>query len=195
MTIHELRDSAGNVIHACATASFPLPSDHWVYQEPVEPEHFLQLPDNEQANVEQKSQEALKYAIQVCTNRGMDSDFDPDALLMAFRNTLFGIGRSIAVLLFLLTAPSYAQDIYSPNYPNGYQRFGSNPAARYLTTPPRLYSGGTYVGELSENRYRPDSISNPYGQYGSRYSPSSVNNPYSPYGQYRTKPIWIYPWR
>jgi len=94
MTIHKLRDEAGNVIHACATASFPLPDNHWIYSEPVEPEFYLDLPDGEQANIEEKTWNALKYAIQICTNRGKDSDFDPDAMLMAFRNTLFGIGRN-----------------------------------------------------------------------------------------------------
>lgn len=85
-----------NVIHACGTASFPLPSDHWIYQEPAEPEHHLGglYGDSVQANIEEKAREALKYTIQVCTERGKDTDFDPDAMLMTFRNTLFGIGKS-----------------------------------------------------------------------------------------------------
>jgi len=41
---------------------------------------------------------------------------------------------------------------------------------------------GKYLGTLSNNRYDPDSVSNPYGQYGSRYSPNSINNPYGQYG-------------
>lgn len=41
---------------------------------------------------------------------------------------------------------------------------------------------GKYLGELSANRYAPNSISNPYGRYGSRFSPDSVNNPYGVYG-------------
>lgn len=199
MTVHELRDEDGNVIHACATASFPLPGDHWIYKEPVEPEVFLELPDKERANVEQKTQDALKYAIQVCTNQGKDNDFDPDAMLMKFRTTLFGIGRSIVatglLLLFVLcSVPCYGQDSYDYNYRGGYERFGS-PTARWSTDPPKIYSGGQYLGELSQNRYRPDSVSNPYGRYGSRYSPTSVNNPYSQYGAYRTQPIYIYPGR
>lgn len=47
---------------------------------------------------------------------------------------------------------------------------------------------GQFLGNANSNRYDPNSISNPYGQYGSRYSPNSVNNPYgqygSPYGQH-----------
>jgi hypothetical protein len=43
----------------------------------------------------------------------------------------------------------------------------------------QLYSNGQYAGNVNNNRYDPNSIANPYGQYGSQYSPSSVNNPYS----------------
>jgi hypothetical protein len=48
---------------------------------------------------------------------------------------------------------------------------------RYLMSP-----DGTYLGELNDNKYDPDSISNPYGKYGSPYSEDSVNNPYGKYG-------------
>lgn len=41
---------------------------------------------------------------------------------------------------------------------------------------------GTYLGRLSSNQYDPDSVSNPYGRYGSRYSADSINNPYGQYG-------------
>jgi hypothetical protein len=41
---------------------------------------------------------------------------------------------------------------------------------------------GTYLGNLNSNQYDPNSVSNPYGQYGSRYSPNSINNPYGQYG-------------
>jgi len=58
----------------------------------------------------------------------------------------------------------------------------SNP---YAIDAPRLYNQqGTYRGKLSTNPYDSDSISNPYGRYGSPYSPDSLNNPYgagSPY--------------
>ena len=48
----------------------------------------------------------------------------------------------------------------------------------------------TYLGKLSSNQYDPDSVSNPYGQYGSRYSPKSINNPYGEYGsRYSNKSI------
>ena len=52
--------------------------------------------------------------------------------------------------------------------------------------PPHLVDGktGKYLGDLSGNRYDPDSTSNPYGRYGSKYSADSINNPY---GQLRLK--------
>ena len=51
-------------------------------------------------------------------------------------------------------------------------------------SPPTLVDRqtGKYLGTLSNNRYDPDSVSNPYGQYGSKYSPDSINNPYGQYG-------------
>ena len=58
----------------------------------------------------------------------------------------------------------------------------------------QLYSNdGTYLGNVNNDKYDPNSISNPYGQYGSKYSPDSINNPYSEYGnkysdQYVPKP-------
>jgi hypothetical protein len=53
----------------------------------------------------------------------------------------------------------------------------------YTMSAPRLYSSdGNYLGRLSANPYDPDSVSNPYGRFGSPYSPTSINNPYSPYG-------------
>ena len=48
---------------------------------------------------------------------------------------------------------------------------------------PRIYApDGTYLGKLNANRYDPESVSNPYGTYGSKYSPNSINNPYGTYG-------------
>jgi len=41
---------------------------------------------------------------------------------------------------------------------------------------------GKYLGNLSNNRYDPNSTSNPYGRYGNQYSPDSINNPYGQYG-------------
>ena len=41
---------------------------------------------------------------------------------------------------------------------------------------------GKYLGNLNNNPYDPDSVSNPYGNYGSPYSSDSINNPYGNYG-------------
>ena len=39
-----------------------------------------------------------------------------------------------------------------------------------------------YLGELTENPYRQDSITNPYGRFGNPYAPDGLNNPYSASG-------------
>ena len=93
----------------------------------------------------------------------------------------------MAVLVLLFAAPCFAQ--YPLDTRNGsYVRYGE----RYSTNPPRLYSGGVYLGELSTNRYSPDSVSNEYGRYGSKYSNDSINNRYGPHGAYSAQPIYIY---
>lgn len=53
-----------------------------------------------------------------------------------------------------------------------------------LAEPPRLYDPetGKYLGTLSSNPYDRDSVSNPYGRYGSEYSADSINNKYGVYG-------------
>jgi hypothetical protein len=50
--------------------------------------------------------------------------------------------------------------------------------------PPHLrdQQAGKYLGNLSANPYDPNSVSNPYGRYGSSYSADSINNPYGQYG-------------
>jgi hypothetical protein len=39
-----------------------------------------------------------------------------------------------------------------------------------------------YLGDLDKNPYNPNSVSNPYGRYGSEYSTDSINNKYGQYG-------------
>lgn len=41
---------------------------------------------------------------------------------------------------------------------------------------------GQYLGRLTLNQFAAESISNPYGIYGSRYSAKSIRNEYSVYG-------------
>jgi hypothetical protein len=54
---------------------------------------------------------------------------------------------------------------------------------------PKIYTpDGQYRGNLNNNQYDPNSISNPYGRYGSPYSNESINNPYAnPNGNYYWK--------
>lgn len=96
------------------------------------------------------------------------------------------------VVLFLFAAPCYGQwDSLSSPYGGTYNSYSWQ--SPYATNPPRLYSGnGTYLGELSSNRYAPDSVSNKYGRFGSKYSPDSINNKYGPYGAYRTQPVYVF---
>lgn len=73
---------------------------------------------------------------------------------------------ALALIAIAITTPATAQYDF---------RNGSNS--------PQIYApNGQYLGNLNNNRYDPNSIANPYGQYGSRYSPNSVNNPYGQYG-------------
>jgi hypothetical protein len=52
-----------------------------------------------------------------------------------------------------------------------------------LAQSPQIYApDGTYLGNLNTNQFDPNSVSNPYGQYGSPYSADSINNPYGQYG-------------
>jgi hypothetical protein len=48
---------------------------------------------------------------------------------------------------------------------------------------PRLYApDGTYLGNLNNNQFDPNSVSNPFGKYGSEFSPNSINNQFGRYG-------------
>jgi hypothetical protein len=61
----------------------------------------------------------------------------------------------------------------------------SNPALSMslLQGSPRLVSPeGNYLGNLNANRFDVNSVSNPFGRYGSEHSPDSVNNPFGRYG-------------
>jgi hypothetical protein len=48
---------------------------------------------------------------------------------------------------------------------------------------PKLYApDGTFLGNLNSNQFDPNSVSNPFGQYGSPYAPNSINNQFGKYG-------------
>lgn len=98
--------------------------------------------------------------------------------------------KSLVLLLVMLFAsPCFAQYPYQ-SYVSPYSPYQL--ASPYNVNPPKLYSGGQYLGELSANRYASDSVSNKFGRYGSKYSPDSINNPYGPHGRYSAQPIYIY---
>jgi len=47
---------------------------------------------------------------------------------------------------------------------------------------PKTGEHDKYLGNLNQNPYDPNSVNNPYGQYGSPYSSDSIRNPYSTWG-------------
>jgi hypothetical protein len=56
-------------------------------------------------------------------------------------------------------------------------------AAAASAQSPKIYApNGTYLGNLNSNQFDPNSVSNPFGQYGSQFSPNSINNPFGTYG-------------
>ncbi len=55
-------------------------------------------------------------------------------------------------------------------------------APAHAQTPIIVSPDGKYLGNANSNPYDPNSVSNPYGRYGSPYSPDSINNPYGRYG-------------
>lgn len=100
-----------------------------------------------------------------------------------------------------LNNPYGAGSPYKPDgLMNRYSPYG-NPHSNkswtnhYATDAPRIYDNqGNYRGRLSTNPYDPDSVSNPYGRYGSPYSPDSINNPYGAGNPYAA-PMTIIPSR
>ena len=79
---------------------------------------------------------------------------------------------------------------YGNTIKNPYSQYGSpfssksanNPYASGSNSPILVGEDGKYLGRLNSNKHDPQSVSNPYGRYGSPYSPDSVNNPYGKYG-------------
>lgn len=77
----------------------------------------------------------------------------------------------------VVIALSFFMTIVIPSISNaqGYgNRYGNS------SNSPHVYgSDGRYMGDLNDNKYDANSVSNPYGRYGSQYSNDSINNPYS----------------
>lgn len=76
-----------------ATASLPLPKDHWLYAgrelEPP-PMPLRMLHGGTRHAMEAKVRAAARYAIRASTMRGRDNDFDPDAMVQNFLVGLLG---------------------------------------------------------------------------------------------------------
>jgi hypothetical protein len=85
--IHELRDEIGIVLHSCATGTFPLREDHWIFNRTEDAPN----PIGESAReMLPRLEEILKQTIRDSTACGRDMDFDPDAMLQNFRLLLIG---------------------------------------------------------------------------------------------------------
>lgn len=108
--------------------------------------------------------------------------------------------KVLAILLLSLAVSSVvhadeylgqlSKNPYSQNSTSGYgannYRIRQSMENQYSTGGPKLYdSQGNYRGNLNGNRYDPNSISNPYGRYGSKYSSESLNNQYGAGSRYR----------
>lgn len=88
---------------------------------------------------------------------------------------------------------------YGNTITNCYGIYGSNYSLSSWSNtsaldPPRIYADdGTYLGKLSLNSYDPDSISNPFGRFGSRYG-NNLMNPFSSYGSRFSTQSWRNPY-
>ena len=129
-----------------------------------------------------------------------DCGLDPDVARAALKADIVDDDGDCPKFLGRLSANPYAADSTANPYSNvgspysaksvnnPYGSYGSEYSAKsarnpYATDAPKIVAqDGTYLGELSDNPYDPDSVANPYGRYGNPYSPTSIKNPYSKYG-------------
>ena len=76
--------TGGGVVddHGFMTASFPLPVDHWIYQEQIAPPMpFRRGVGPERDEWAKRIVDAARYAVRAATVTGKEMDFDPDALV------------------------------------------------------------------------------------------------------------------
>jgi hypothetical protein len=64
------------------------------------------------------------------------------------------------------------------------QTHSTTPYGNSSNSPQLFNSQGEFRGNLNANPYDANSVSNPYGRYGSQYSPDSINNPYGAGSRY-----------
>jgi hypothetical protein len=72
------------------TASFPLPKDHWLYEDAENnPPMPMQIGTGpERSRIAQDVRNAARYAIRASTMNGKEMDFDPDAMV---QNMIVGL--------------------------------------------------------------------------------------------------------
>lgn len=99
--------------------------------------------------------------------------YDPERAAIARQNMVDTMANNAAQ-----SQAAYHQS--SQSMINNMKPLNSGMSGGYGDSPVIYDSQGNYRGKLNSNRYDADSISNPYGRYGSRYSQDSLNNPYAP---------------
>lgn len=77
------------------------------------------------------------------------------------------------VLATLVAADAQAWQQFGTKAPRYGNPYGNDSNSYQLYSP-----SGRYMGNLNDNRFDPNSISNRFGRYGNRFSPDSINNPY-----------------
>lgn len=101
----------------------------------------------------------------------------------------------------VIPAPSNPQNNTPNNSYQGGSNYSTNTKITLSSFPLYLYADdgtGTFLGEISSNKYDRNSIANEYGNYGSKYQTKSIFNQYGDYGsqysnysafnKYATKP-------
>lgn len=78
--------------------------------------------------------------------------------------------------------PAPLQDEFEDNRNKYANQPSSYPNLDHLKGAEIVASDGTFLGQISKNRFHPNSIANPYGQFGSRYNSNSIFNRYGNYG-------------
>jgi hypothetical protein len=78
------------------------------------------------------------------------------------------------------TAQTYLGNLsanpYLPKAPPQPANTFNNPYGNSSNSPQLFNSQGQFRGNLNSNQFDPNSVANPFGQYGSRFSPDSINN-------------------
>lgn len=107
LEVKRLIEEAGGKIEEChrlpddsgfAVASFPLPKDHWIYEDKANvPPAPYRIGSGKEINLTRTRENfaddiraAARHAIRASTMNGKDMDFDPDAMVQNFIIGLLG---------------------------------------------------------------------------------------------------------